>query len=109
MITIFKNIFSKEPNYISVEAALKRIQEGKSKSTVSEIRATIDKEKANKIKLNLPSVCFSGKFGADRTDVQLIAHSGYIVLDFDNVFELRDKQNEIISHPLVGLVLLVTG
>ena len=52
MITIFKNIFSKEPNYISVEAALKRIQEGKSKSTVSEIRATIDKEKANKIKLN---------------------------------------------------------
>ena len=48
MITIFKNIFSKEPNYISVEAALKRIQEGKSKSTVSEIRATIDKEKANK-------------------------------------------------------------
>jgi len=101
MITIFKNIFSKEPNYISVEAALKRIQEGKSKSTVSEIRATIDKEKANKIKLNLPSVCFSGKFGADRTDAQLITHSGYIVLDFDNVFELRDKQNEIISHPFV--------
>jgi hypothetical protein len=101
MITIFKNIFSKEPNYISVEAALKRIQEGKSKSTVSEIRGTIDKEKANKIKLNLPSVCFSGKFGPDRTDAQLITHSGYIVLDFDNVFELRDKQNEIISHPFV--------
>ena len=101
MITIFKNIFSKEPNYISVEAALKRIQEGKSKSTVSEIRATIDKEKANKIKLNLPSVCFSGKFGADRTDAQLITHSGYIVLDFDNVFELREKQNEIISNPFV--------
>jgi hypothetical protein len=101
MITIFKNIFSKEPNYISVEAALKRIQEGKSKSTVFEIRGTIDKEKANKIKLNLPSVCFSGKFGPDRTDAQLIKHSGYIVLDFDNVFELRDKQNEIISHPFV--------
>jgi len=101
MITIFKNIFSKEPNYISVEAALKRIQEGKSKTTVTEIRSTIDKEKANKIKLNLPSVCFSGKFGPDRTDAQLITHSGYIVLDFDNVFELRDKQNEIISNPFV--------
>ena len=101
MITIFKNIFSKEPNYISVEVALKRIQKGKSKSTVSEIRGTIDKEKANKIKLNLPSVCFSGKFGPDRTDAQLITHSGYIVLDFDNVFELRDKQNEIISNPFV--------
>ena len=101
MITIFKNIFSKEPNYISVEAALKRIQEGKSKKTVEEIRNTLDKEKANKIKLNLPSVCFSGKFGADRTDAQLLKHSGYIVLDFDNIFELRDKQNEIISNRFI--------
>jgi hypothetical protein len=101
MITIFKNIFSKEPNYISVEAALKRIQEGKSKKTVEEIRNTLDKEKANKIKLNLPSVCFSGKFGADRTDVQLVKHSGYIVLDFDNIFELREKQTEIISNPFI--------
>jgi hypothetical protein len=101
MITIFKNIFSKEPNYISVEAALKRIQQGKSKTTVEEIRKTIDKEKANKIKLNLPSICFSGKFGADRTDAQLIQHSGFIVLDFDNIFELREKQTEIISNPFV--------
>jgi hypothetical protein len=101
MITIFKNIFSKEPNYISVEAALKRIQDGKSKKTVEEIRNTLDKEKANKIKLNLPSVCFSGKFGADRTDVQLVRHSGYIVLDFDNIFELREKQTEIISNPFI--------
>lgn len=101
MITIFKNIFSKEPNYISVEAALKRIQEGKSKITVEEIRKTIDKEKANKIKLNLPSICFSGKFGADRTDAQLIQHSGFIVLDFDNIFELREKQTEIISNPFI--------
>ena len=101
MITIFKNIFSKEPNYISVEAALKRIQQGKSKKTVEEIRKTIDKEKASKIKLNLPSICFSGKFGADRTDAQLIQHSGFIVLDFDNIFELREKQTEIISNPFV--------
>jgi hypothetical protein len=101
MITIFKNIFSKEPNYISVEAVLKRIQEGKSKKTVEEIRNTLDKEKANKIKLNLPSVCFSGKFGADRTDAQLVKHSGYIVLDFDNIFELREKQTEIISNPFI--------
>ena len=46
-------------------------------------------------------MCFSGEFGSDRTDAQLITHSGYIVLDFDNVFELRDKQNEIISNPFI--------
>ena len=101
MITIFKNIFSKEPNYISVELALQRIKEGKSKNTVEEIRNTLDKEKANKIKLNLPSVCFSGIFAKDRRDEDLLKHSGFIVLDFDNLSDLRDRQNEIISHPFV--------
>lgn len=99
--TIFKNIFSKQPYYVSVDDALKRIQSGNSKSIVSEVRATLDKEKANKLKFNLPSVCFSGKFGADRKDEQLIEHSGFLVLDFDNVDELRDKQTDIINHKFI--------
>jgi len=101
MVTIFKNIFSKEPFYVSVEEALNRIKTGKSEKTVNEIRNTIDKDKANKLKLNLPSVCFSGKFGNDRTDNQLIQHSGFIVLDFDDIFEIREKQTEIISQDFV--------
>jgi len=101
MITIFKNIFSKEPHYITIEAALKRISDGHSKGVVEEIRATIDKEKANKIKCNLPSVCFSGRFGKDRTDESLIEHSGFIVLDFDDVEDLRTRQNEVISNEFV--------
>lgn len=101
MITIFKNIFSKEPHYITVDAALKRIVEGNSKRIVEEIRATIDKEKANKIKCNLPSVCFSGKFGGERTDNSLIEHSGFLVLDFDGIEDLRGKQTDIISNEFV--------
>lgn len=101
IVTIFKNIFSKEPHYISLKDALKRIEQGNSKAIVDEIRVTLDKEKANKIKFNLPSVCFSGKFGADRKDEQLIEHSGFIVLDFDDVYELREKQTEIISQPFI--------
>ena len=62
MVTIFKNIFSKEPHYISVDDALKRISQGKSKDQVENIRSQIDKEKASKLKANLPSICFSGKF-----------------------------------------------
>jgi hypothetical protein len=99
--TIFKNIFSKEPHFITIEKALERIKSGSSKELVIEIRNTLDKEKANKIKLNLPSVCFSGKFGNDRKDEQLIEHSGFIVLDFDDISELRDKQTDIISHDFV--------
>lgn len=101
MITIFKNIYNKEPNYITVELALERIKTGRSKLMVEEIRNTLDKEKADTLKRNLPSVCFSGKFGANRQDVDLIEHSGFIVLDFDNVEELRDKQTEIISNKFV--------
>ena len=99
--TIFKNIFSKEPHFITIEKALERIKSGSSKELVIEIRNTLDKEKANKIKLNLPSVCFSGKFGNDRKDDQLIYHSGFIVLDFDDISELREKQTDIISHDFV--------
>ena len=101
MITIFKNIFSKEPHFITVEKALERIKLGASKQLVMDIRLALDKEKANKLKLNLPSICFSGKFGADRKDEQLVEHSGFIVLDFDDISELRDKQTEIISNKFV--------
>jgi hypothetical protein len=99
--TIFKNIFSKEPHYITVDKALERIKLGASKGLVLDIRLALDKEKANKLKLNLPSICFSGKFGADRKDEQLVAHSGFIVLDFDDISDLRDKQTEIIQKDFV--------
>ncbi len=100
-ITIFKNIFSKEPHFITVEKALERIKLGASKGLVLDIRLALDKEKANKLKLNLPSICFSGKFGADRKDEQLVEHSGFIVLDFDDISDLRDKQTEIIQKDFV--------
>jgi hypothetical protein len=100
-VTIFKNIFSKEPHFITVDKALDRIKLGASKGLVLDIRLALDKEKANKLKLNLPSICFSGKFGADRKDEQLVQHSGFIVLDFDDISDLRDKQTEIIQKDFV--------
>lgn len=92
MITIFKNIFSKEPHYLTVDKALARIKEGKSKNQCLEIRKAIDKERANELKKNLPSVCFSGKFGNNRKDEEIIEHSGYLVLDFDNVENCIEKR-----------------
>ena len=100
-VTIFKNIFSKEPHFITVNKALERIKLGASKALVLDIRLALDKEKANKLKLNLPSICFSGKFGVDRKDEQLVEHSGFLVLDFDDIADLRDKQTEIIQKDFV--------
>ena len=93
MVTIYKNIFDKVPNYISVDKALERIKIGKSRVQVLEIREQIDKERANKLKCNLPSVCFSGEF-KEREDAKIIKHSGYIILDFDNIENLESKKKE---------------
>ncbi len=100
MVTIYRNIFAKEPNYITVDQALERIKTGRSKEKIFSIREMLDKERADNLKKNLPSVCFSGKF-TERKDECLQEHSGYLILDFDNVHDLREKQTEIINHDFV--------
>ena len=45
MITIFQNIYSKEPRYIEVDLALERIRNERSKTQVSFIRECLDKER----------------------------------------------------------------
>lgn len=85
LVTIFKDILSvNDPKYITVDTALQRIREGKSKAKVEEIRTCLDKEKRNKLKNNLPCVVFGGSFGR-RAENALIQASGFMVLDFDNV------------------------
>ena len=84
MVTIFKNVFSKEPIVITLETAVNRIKKGNSKQRVFDIRVQIDKERRSELKVNLPSVFFSGRFkGTESTD--LLEHSNFIVLDFDDV------------------------
>lgn len=88
MITAYKNIFDKIPHYIEVNVALERIRTGRSKERVLEIRNQLDKERANKLKCHLPSICFSGKFAGERLDKNLEIHSGFLILDFDNVSDI---------------------
>ena len=101
MVTIFKNIFSKEPHLITVSQALARIKQGKSKSKVEEIRTCLDKERGNELKKNLPSICFSGEFKQDRRDEDLIKHSLYIVLDFDMVNDCVLKRTQLSKYSFV--------
>lgn len=96
--TIYKNIFSKDPFYLSVDECLERIRIGKSEKIVSDIRSNLDKDRQDELKKNLPSVCFSGKF-KERKDELIIQHSGFLVLDFDNVFEVDKKKLELSKSP----------
>lgn len=103
MVTVYRNIWNKKANeahYISVDQALERIKSGRSKQMITDLRSMIDTERSKELKKGLPCVLFSGKF-TDRKDECLQEHSGFIVLDFDHVEQLRDKQTEIISQPFV--------
>lgn len=70
------------PFYRDILFALDRIKTGASKVLVEQIRKEKDKEKRNKLKEQLPAICFSGTF-TNRSINGLKEHSGYICLDFD--------------------------
>lgn len=94
-ITIYENVHSKSPFHISIEEGLKRIKEGKSISKVQQIRAEVDKERRNKLKLTLPSVCWSGLFEGERLDNAIRIHTGLVCLDFDHVEDLDELRAEL--------------
>lgn len=88
-VTTFSNIKNTStPFYKSVPEILERIKNGNSKNLVEGIRKEKDKTKRNKLKMSLPAICFSGKFGK-RADTALIEHSGVICLDFDEFESIK--------------------
>jgi len=93
-ITIFKTISETGTPFIkSVEYALDRIKNGKSKELVEKFRAT----KELIYKNSLVSVCFSGTFNY-RNEKGCTEHSGLVILDFDKVGneqETIDFKNEL--------------
>lgn len=94
-VTIFENVFQKDnPHHIHLSTALKRIQEGSSATTISEVRGG-DKESKKK----LPVVLFSGEFSS-RNDEALFDHSGFIVLDFDHI-DVASSKSLLATDPYV--------
>jgi len=80
MITMFVDIKdTSKPYYITLDSALGRIREGKSQTTISQLR-----DGNTALKKKLPVALFSGVFSG-RKDDQIEGHSGYIILDFDHI------------------------
>jgi hypothetical protein len=98
--TIFKNVFDKKPYYIDLDKALERIKNGTSKDAILEIRKTLDKDRRNNLKSNLPSVCFSGVF-EQRKDEAIKKHSGFICLDFDELADVEMKKIELKQYQFI--------
>ena len=72
------------PEYYDIQDVLNRIGRGNNRSLITQIRAETDKSERDKLKKRLLWILFSGKFRARLND-QMIAHSGYICLDFDGM------------------------
>ena len=90
MVTIFESIHKTDkPFHISIDTALERVRNGKSRNICEEVRRTQTKAERNVIKKKLPAVCFSGSFSKRSAD-GLIAHSGFICIDFDG-FKDQDE------------------
>lgn len=94
-VTIFPNIKTPDkPYYVPIETIVDRIKIGKSKQIVDNLRACKDKDERQKLKGQLPSICFSGKF-SKRANDKILEHSGLVAIDFDH---LGDRLKEFKTN-----------
>ncbi len=110
MVTIFSKITDVEnPFYKEINDILLSFKDGSNASKIEAIRNETNKEKRNNAKSKLVSVCFSGEFSR-RAAKNIIKHSGFACLDFDDLpsFEdavcLRDslQDNEYIYSAFIS-------
>lgn len=97
-VTIFKNLQTTNTPFLKdIDYILDRIKTGKTKDVVNDVRKQKTKDLADKIKVTLPAICFSGEF-TKRADNAIVKHSGLICLDFDKYEskELLIKDKELI-------------
>lgn len=90
MVTIFSKITDVEnPFYKGINEVLLSFKDGSNKEKINAIRNEKDKEKRNQAKSKLKSICFSGEFSR-RSAKNIINHSGFACLDFDDVGTFDD-------------------
>jgi VirE N-terminal domain/Primase C terminal 1 (PriCT-1) len=90
MITIFSKITDVEnPFYKEINDTLLSFKDGSNASKIEAIRNETNKEKRNAAKSKLVSVCFSGEFSR-RAAKNIIKHSGFACLDFDDLPSFED-------------------
>lgn len=105
-VTIFKNIKdTTHPFYVEIEKIVERIKTGNSRKLVNEIRQAWTKEDRNRLKMELPSICFSGIF-EKRANDSIKSHSGLVCLDFDHIEKIQEFKERFKKdkHVLMAFV-----
>lgn len=98
-VTLFRDIYeTATPFFREPSVLLKRIKDGEDRALVERIRGLEDKNKRNEAKGKLPSICWSGKFGA-RNAASILKHSGIVCLDFDAVEDIKRLREKVEADP----------
>lgn len=96
IITCFENYAKvSEPNNIKLSIILERFKTDQNGITEMQKR-----DNFKELKKTLPIACFGGKFN-HRSKHGLISHSSMLVLDFDNVSDIRATKKKIIENKWV--------
>jgi hypothetical protein len=92
MVTVFSNLFSRNPKYVNEVDVFKAISTGsKQKDLIKQVRVEVDKTARNELKKQLGVILWSGKFSERRVS-GLLEYSHLICLDFDDVDPSEAKE-----------------
>lgn len=90
MVTVFAHVRETEnPFFKEINEVLLSFKDGSNKEKIEAIRMIPEKKERNIEKAKLKSICFSGEFSR-RAIKNIINHSGFACLDFDDVGTIED-------------------
>jgi hypothetical protein len=97
-VSYYKSLTLKTNEPISLNKIFQTIKTGKGfKEKILQLRAEVNKPKADSLKKQLPAITPSGVFENQRKIQYLIRHSGYICIDFDNVDKLENSKTLLMA------------
>lgn len=92
MITIFNDLFITDtPFHREINTVLETIKNNPNKDMFAKIRDVKSKDERNDLKKKLKCICFSGEF-SKRKAINIIKHSGFVCLDFDDLGTYEDAE-----------------
>ena len=88
-VSFYENVYKTSGIPVELTGILKAIKNGKWKDKVESYRETGEGKETT------PAVTVSGKFENARKASQLTDHSGFIAMDFDNIDDIEQLENEL--------------
>lgn len=108
-VTIYKDIYTEESHFVSIQSIFERIKSGKDRELVKRIRNSPNKDEQDEIKRKLPAICFSGLIPpGKREDARISTHSNLVILDFDELTPdvYAEKKRMFMGLPYVVAAFL---